>query len=184
MIIQRASVSYLVQFVCLDICISLVTGRTHTDLAVTVDDILCQCTRQSPTWCVKGTCDSGAPDLAPGVKAKLQFAISATCYTSNQVIATQELCPPQLSLHEFMSFASSRSGAQLQWINLLQELCEGSLLWQTEEMATLVSMLMWQVGCIVNGDKEGTRELEWNVKLKDGKIGEVILHELTLLHRV
>ncbi|KAE9391905.1 hypothetical protein BT96DRAFT_1059147 [Gymnopus androsaceus JB14] len=117
------------------------------------------------------------------LKAQLQYAVSATRHTSNQIIASQDLCPPQLSLHEYMSFASLRSGARIQWISLLRELREGALSWQTEEVGTLVSMLMWQVGCII--EEEGTRELEWHVDLKDLEFGQALLREMgTLLRRV
>ncbi|KIK69250.1 hypothetical protein GYMLUDRAFT_255795 [Collybiopsis luxurians FD-317 M1] len=118
-------------------------------------------------------------------KAELQFAVSATRHTSNQIIATQDVCPTQMSLHEFYSFASLRSGARLQWLNLLRELREGTLSWQNEEVGTLVSMLMWQVGCIREGyrEEEGARGLEWHVELKDLEFGQSLLHEMTTLLR-
>ncbi|KAJ4467172.1 hypothetical protein C8J55DRAFT_439106 [Lentinula edodes] len=120
-------------------------------------------------------------------KAQLQYAISATTHLSNDIIACQDVCPPQLSLHEYMSFASLRSGARLQWMNLLRELREGTLSWQNEEVGTLISMLMWQVGCIKagHGEIEGTRGFEWHTELRDLGFGQALLRELAnLLRRV
>ncbi|KAE9391988.1 hypothetical protein BT96DRAFT_1000768 [Gymnopus androsaceus JB14] len=106
------------------------------------------------------------------LRAQLQYAVSATCHTSNQIIASQDLCPPQLPLHEYMSFASLRSGACIQWISLLSELRKGALSWQTEE-----------VMCII--EEEGTRDLEWHVDLKDLQFGQALLWEMgKLLCRV
>ena len=45
-----------------------------------------------------------------------------TTHTSNDVLSAQADCPTSLPLHEYITFGQLRSGASLQWINILREL--------------------------------------------------------------
>ncbi|KAI9441024.1 hypothetical protein H4582DRAFT_1515907 [Lactarius indigo] len=41
--------------------------------------------------------------------------------TSNEVIAGQADCPPELTPHEYLAFSGLRSGPRLQWLNVARE---------------------------------------------------------------
>ena len=45
-----------------------------------------------------------------------------TTHTFNDILSAQADCPTSLPLHEYITFGQLRSGASLQWINILREL--------------------------------------------------------------
>jgi hypothetical protein len=82
----------------------------------------------------------------PASYEALQFALDATTHTSNEVIAKQSTCPRHLTLHEFYSFATLRSGYRLQWRNVARELVTGILNFNREETHLLILQAIWQAG--------------------------------------
>lgn len=89
----------------------------------------------------------GTIDLAKGSAYHyLQYALKGTQHTSNQVLADQADCPKALSLHEHYAFGTLRAGGSIQWMNILRELASNGLRFQREEVASLVTMAIWQIG--------------------------------------
>ncbi|KAK7937469.1 uncharacterized protein PG986_014337 [Apiospora aurea] len=60
--------------------------------------------------------------FAVGSKLPLPDWIRGYSHTSNEVIARQSTCPPDLDLGEFRAIGHVRSGARLQWLNILVQL--------------------------------------------------------------
>jgi hypothetical protein len=84
--------------------------------------------------------------LPAGSYKVLQFALDDTTHTSNEVIAKQSTCARELTLHEFYSFATLRSGNRLQWRNIARELVTRVLNFNRDETHILVLQTMWQGG--------------------------------------
>lgn len=85
--------------------------------------------------------------LPSGPYSNLQFAVDSTNHSQNQVIASQEICSPSLSLHEFTSFGSLRAdGEKTQWLNIRRELAASNLSFNTEAVSTLFTQAAWQAG--------------------------------------
>ena len=111
--------------------------------------------------------------------AKLHSYVSGTHHTSNEVIAAQADCPAELSPHEYMAFSSLRSGPRLQWLNIARELSSPSLSFRREEVHTLITQAAWQLGPLVNGERE------WHIDLGIPSFGGTLLRELeNLLERI
>ncbi|KAF5362612.1 hypothetical protein D9758_009561 [Tetrapyrgos nigripes] len=130
--------------------------------------------------------DTTKPSLY--AQAKLQYAISKTTHTSNQVLSCQSHCPPELSLHEFSAFGTLRAGGRVQWMNLIREIhSTGSgLTWASEEVGILVRMLIWQVGPFAVDSSSGCRQtagLEWHTELYQLGFGKIVLNETGMLLR-
>lgn len=100
--------------------------------------------------------------LPPGPYETLQFALDGTTHTSNEVIAKQSTCPRPLTLHEFYSFATLRSGYRLQWRNVARELVARVLNFNREETHLLILQAIWQAGpsCIGRSCRESHIDLE------------------------
>ena len=111
--------------------------------------------------------------------AKLRSYVSGTYHTSNEVIAAQADCPAELSPHEYMAFSSLRSGPRLQWLNIARELSSTSLSFRREEVHTLITHAAWQLGPLVDGERE------WHIDLGIPSFGGTLLRELeSLLERI
>ena len=111
--------------------------------------------------------------------AKLHSYVSGTHHASNEVIASQADCPAELSPHEYMAFSSLRSGPRLQWLNIARELSSTSLSFRREEVHTLITQAAWQLGPLVDGERE------WHIDLEIPSFGWTILRELeSLLERI
>lgn len=80
-----------------------------------------------------------------GPYQSLQFSVSATTHTSNQIIASQDNCSTTITLHEYEAFGHLRSGHRLQWRNMLKELRRGVLSISHEDVHILFLQAMWQV---------------------------------------
>lgn len=87
----------------------------------------------------------------------LQYAISNTTHTSNEVVSRQDKCPRTLTLHEFYAFGALRSGHRLQWRNIARELTAQILNFSHEEVHTLIIQSIWQVGPL-NGVRNVRRD--------------------------
>jgi hypothetical protein len=84
--------------------------------------------------------------LPRGFYTTLQWALDSTHHTSNEILARQDECPESLTLHEFYSFASLRSGHRLQWRNLAREIVSRILNFSHEETSLLMMQAAWQAG--------------------------------------
>ncbi len=111
--------------------------------------------------------------------SKIHSFVSGTHHTSNEVIAAQADCPPELSPHEYMAFSGLRSGPRLQWLNIARELSSPSLSFRREEVHTLVTQAAWHLG----PSSDGVRE--WHTDLGIPSFGWTLLQELEgLLGRI
>ena len=89
--------------------------------------------------------------LLPDTYKKLQYAITGTGHTSNEVIAAQDACPQDFTVHEFYAFATLRAGHRLQWRNIARELRSQSLKFGREETLMVIIQSIWQAGPLGNG---------------------------------
>ncbi|KDQ56360.1 hypothetical protein JAAARDRAFT_70670 [Jaapia argillacea MUCL 33604] len=87
-----------------------------------------------------------------GPYTDLQYSVTGTLHTSNQVIANQADCSRDLNLHEYIAFATLRSGHRLQWPNILRELLSRCLSFHREEVHLLMMQTAWQIGPLSNDD--------------------------------
>ncbi|KAG8922740.1 hypothetical protein FRC02_011637 [Tulasnella sp. 418] len=111
--------------------------------------------------------------LPSGKYHNLQYAVSGTSHTSNEVMANQSDCSQELSLHEFIAFTRIRSGPRLQWLNIISELRSDSLSFREEAVYVLLRQAIWQIG---PSTREGSRE--WHIEPTEKDFGEVLLSEL------
>ncbi|CUA70922.1 Proteasome activator complex subunit 4 [Rhizoctonia solani] len=100
----------------------------------------------------------------------LGYAIEGTTHTSNQVLADQHDCPKELSLHEHIAFGTLRSGARLQWMNIVRGLEEDLLSFSADEVRLLHTQAAWQVGPLMDN---GTRE--WHEELNSLEFGRLLV---------
>ncbi|MCJ1386871.1 hypothetical protein MMC17_009999 [Xylographa soralifera] len=112
--------------------------------------------------------------LQSGPYAELQYAVTNTIHTSNDVIARQSGCPEALTLHEFYAFGTLRSGHRLQWRNIARELVAHDLNFSRDETYILVTQMAWQAG------PSGTGGVcrESHVDLEEEKYGNSLLSVL------
>ncbi|RDW76207.1 hypothetical protein BP5796_07028 [Coleophoma crateriformis] len=68
-----------------------------------------------------------------------------TTHETNEVVSDQSLCPPGLSLHEFVAYGSIRSGINIQWINILRELTQPNMSWRSIPVYNLIFQAVHQV---------------------------------------
>ncbi|KAH9040265.1 hypothetical protein EDB83DRAFT_2228304 [Lactarius deliciosus] len=110
---------------------------------------------------------------------RIHSFVCGTHHTSNEVIAGQADCPPELSPHEYLAFSGLRSGPRLQWLNIARELSSPSLSFRREEVHTLITQAAWQLGPLSDGVRE------WHTDLGISSFGWTILRELEgLLGRI
>ena len=122
---------------------------------------------------IKSSCTPPIPVSSP--YGKIHSFVSGTHHTSNEVIAAQAECPPELILHEYMAFAGLRSGPRLQWLNIARELPSPSLSFRREEVHTLITQAAWQLGPLSDGVRE------WHLDLGIPSFGRTLLKELESL---
>ncbi|KAF8554401.1 hypothetical protein OG21DRAFT_1484696 [Imleria badia] len=107
----------------------------------------------------------------------LEKYVNFTSHTSNDVLAAQADCPPDLSLDEFVAFAHLRSGGSLQWFNILQGLRSRSLNLRRLEVHFLISYAALQVGPL---DLD-TGAWIWHQELQDSYFCNALLDEIDSL---
>jgi hypothetical protein len=105
----------------------------------------------------------------------LHLFVSGIEHTQNRIIAAQTDCPDEINPHEFIAFSGLRSGPRLQWLNIARELASPSLSFRREEVHTLITQAVWQLGPLSNGARE------WHTDLSISSFGEVLLRELECL---
>jgi len=74
----------------------------------------------------------------------LQFSVSGTNHTSNQIIASQDACSTAITLHDYEAFGHLRAGRKLQWRNMLKELRRGILSISHKDVHVLFLQALWQ----------------------------------------
>ena len=74
----------------------------------------------------------------------LQFSVSGTTHTSNQIIASQDTCSTTITLHDYEAFGHLRAGHKLQWRNMLKEIRRGILSISHRDVHVLFLQTMWQ----------------------------------------
>ncbi|KAG8707402.1 hypothetical protein FRC11_007468 [Ceratobasidium sp. 423] len=102
----------------------------------------------------------------------LEYAIEGTTHSSNQVLADQHNCPKELSLHEHIAFGALRSGARLQWMNIVRGLEEDLLTFSSDEVRLLHTQAAYQVGPLLS---DGSRE--WHEELGSVEFGRLLVSQ-------
>ncbi|KAH9047021.1 hypothetical protein EDB83DRAFT_2677144 [Lactarius deliciosus] len=119
------------------------------------------------------------PIPASSSYGKIHPFVCGTHHTSNEVIAGQADCPPELTLHEYLAFSGLRSGPRLQWLNIARELSSPSLSFRREEVHTLITQAAWHLGPLSDGGRE------WHTDLGIPSFGWTLVRELEgLLGRI
>ncbi|KZP04846.1 hypothetical protein FIBSPDRAFT_1054420 [Athelia psychrophila] len=111
--------------------------------------------------------------LPKGPYAFLQYAVGNTSHTSNGMLAAQDDCPTDLSLHEYAAFVGLRAGPRLQWLNIARELRTGALTFRREEVFILLTQAAWEIGPLCN------EEREWHGELCGPEFASLLLRELS-----
>ncbi|PVF94399.1 hypothetical protein CPB86DRAFT_818034 [Serendipita vermifera] len=81
-----------------------------------------------------------------GSYQSLQKYLDATSHSPNQVIASQHLCPTELSIDEYIAFGHIRAGNRLQWRNILRALRSQHLSFSEASVYFLILQAIWQAG--------------------------------------
>ena len=118
-----------------------------------------------------GVREQCTPKLPAGPYRSLQYAVSNTIHTSNEVIANQAECSDMLTMHEFYAFGTLRAGHRLQWRNIARELTTHILNFNSHETHTLIVQAAWQVGPF----SEGHQCRESHVDLEEVDFGRSLL---------
>ncbi|KAK7040132.1 hypothetical protein VNI00_009938 [Paramarasmius palmivorus] len=113
--------------------------------------------------------------LPTGIYANLQYAVDGTSHTANEVIADQSDCHQDLTLHEYIAFASLRSGSAIQWHNMARELHSRHLTFRSAEVEMLISQAAFQIGPL---SSSSLAEWEWHMELHVHDFGQMLLDEL------
>ena len=121
-------------------------------------DILDRCTFQLPPGCYK----------------PLQYFVSHTTHTPNQVIAKQSSCPDGLTVHEAHAFAILRSGHRLQWLNIARELVTRAFDFGKEE----VHLLLLQASCQAGPSALQQVSRDSHIELEEEGFGKDLLSAL------
>ncbi|KAF2745985.1 hypothetical protein M011DRAFT_527167 [Sporormia fimetaria CBS 119925] len=66
--------------------------------------------------------------------------------TSNEILASQTKCPPELNVHEFMAWQGIMVGTHCRWLSLLRELGATNLNFSTYATWAIVCRLVYQAG--------------------------------------
>jgi hypothetical protein len=112
-----------------------------------------------------------------GPYKSLQFSVSATSHTSNQIIASQDSCSTTITLHDYEAFGHLRSGHKLQWRNMLKELCRGVLSVSHEDVHILFLQAMWQAEVKT---KTNAWRREAHADAAEAAFGKEALEEMTV----
>ncbi|KAG6882807.1 hypothetical protein C0995_013697, partial [Termitomyces sp. Mi166 len=108
----------------------------------------------------------------------LQYAIQGTTHSANQPLADQGVVPPGLSIHEYISFGTLRSGSMLQWLNILRELRTRTLSFDRLEVYMLLTQAATHTGTIKG------KGLQWHSILKEPDFGVALLSEVDVISTV
>ena len=125
---------------------------------------------QTLTPSIDRLCKTALPE---GPYSNLQYSVDSTLHGQNRVIAEQETCHKDLTLHEFIAFGSLRAdGERMQWLNIKRELAASNLNLKTEAVCTLMTQAAWQAGSKDAG-KSKHYKLRSGGNLDEGQEGAV-----------
>ncbi|KAH7908220.1 hypothetical protein BJ138DRAFT_1207474 [Hygrophoropsis aurantiaca] len=110
-----------------------------------------------------------------GPYKQLQYSLQATTHRPNQVLSDQYHCHRDLTLNEFIAFGSLRSGALLQWLNVLREFRARTLSFRRAEVHLLILQTIWQVGPL-----QGSI-YPWHEELESATFGKALISELNAM---
>lgn len=122
---------------------------------------------------IREICSQQVPN---GPYRSLQRFVSDTTHTPNQVIADQSLCPPEIAVHEFLTFGQLRSGHRVQWENIALALADGALKFNQEAVHILVTQAAHEIGPSSPGNSDVLRES--HVLLDDASFAKDIVESL------
>ncbi|KAJ5801525.1 uncharacterized protein N7518_003593 [Penicillium psychrosexuale] len=114
-------------------------------------------------WCIF--------NLPPGPYTCLQYTVDSFLHSENKVIADQQKCPSELSLHEFIAFGCLRAGSRVQWYNMVRELASSSLAMNEEAICMLYRQAAWEL----SGPTPGSKLREAHVAFAQGGFGSRLL---------
>ena len=101
-------------------------------------------TKQTETPDFTPHCNSIVPK---GAYRDIQYAVNFTVHHQAKVIAGQDSCSKNLTLHELIAFGSLRAdGEQTQWLNIRRELEASNLTLNTEAVCILITQAAIQAG--------------------------------------
>ncbi|KAG9762013.1 hypothetical protein KCU73_g2114, partial [Aureobasidium melanogenum] len=96
--------------------------------------------------------------LPAGPYENLQWAVTTTAHTTNEVMSKQRQCDVRLEKEEFLAFGSLRAGEKVQSINILRELGCSNLDHTNPAVAVLLLQAMWEAGSPSSGDLRQAHE--------------------------
>ncbi|KAH7882696.1 hypothetical protein F5I97DRAFT_1984083 [Phlebopus sp. FC_14] len=111
-----------------------------------------------------------------GAYQNLQVYLQETSHTSNEILANQSKCHKDLSIHEFIAFGHMRSGASLQWLNILREFSDTALSFRRDEVYMLLAQTAGHVGPL-----SPSGVWTWHEELLDPAFCHTLLDELERL---
>ncbi|KDQ14082.1 hypothetical protein BOTBODRAFT_188010, partial [Botryobasidium botryosum FD-172 SS1] len=126
-----------------------------------------------------GQCDviTFCTPLLPVESSAMQYAVTSTEHTQNQVLANQSKCRLDWSIHDYIAFCSLRSGGRTQWLNILRMLAAHKLPCRLSEVEVLLSQAAHQIGPVTGG----AASREWHVDLDRQEYRLQLLAELASL---
>ncbi|KAF9472985.1 hypothetical protein BDN70DRAFT_925404 [Pholiota conissans] len=113
--------------------------------------------------------------LPEGLYRHLQPVVGHTTHSHNETIVDQGTCPIDLSIHEQLAFSNLRCGPHLQWLNIIRELRTKILTFSSDEVHSLVTQAIWQIGPLSD---DGSIRL-WHKELALSDFGHVLIQEAT-----
>ncbi|KAI0477366.1 hypothetical protein GGR56DRAFT_636982 [Xylariaceae sp. FL0804] len=84
--------------------------------------------------------------------------IRYSSHSSNEVIASQSICAGHLNLEDFKAFGHVRSGARLQWINILTQVSMPALDLNSSETALVLLQACYEAGPNIDKDDSALRD--------------------------
>ncbi|THY36728.1 hypothetical protein D6D01_00185 [Aureobasidium pullulans] len=129
-----------------------------TSLPTTISSICHPNGLRYEIWDCEGKQWSTWPDKPPDFKShctlqlpsgpyeNLQWTVSTTAHSTNQVMSRQHECDVRLEKEEFLAFGSLRAGERVQSINILRELGCSNLDHTNLAVTTLILQATWEAG--------------------------------------
>jgi hypothetical protein len=118
-----------------------------------------------------------AMEVSPdGPYKSLQYSVSDTTHTSNQIIASQNSCSTTITIHDYEAYGHLRAGHKLQWRNMLKELRRGILSISHRDVHVLFLQALWQAEA---KSKSNAWRREAHVDAAESTFGLEALEEMT-----
>ncbi|KAH8834404.1 hypothetical protein DL96DRAFT_1810684 [Flagelloscypha sp. PMI_526] len=124
-----------------------------------------------PSITIRSFC---TPQIPSSQYSNLDWAIAATTHTSNQVMAKQSICHPDLPIHDYLNVGHLRSGHRLQYHNIALGILNASNLGDDFSFL-LYRQALWQAE---SASDTGAVEREAHLAMKDSVFGRELLDRL------